>query len=403
MASLAHAQPAPVAAGPAMRPLDRTVAILALLLLAAAALYAGNVVSLKNGALVLVGSLLGVALYHAAFGFTGGWRAFVTERRSASLRAQLLLLALATVLMVPVIAFGEVLGRPVNGFATPIGVPLVAGAFLFGLGMQLGGGCGSGTLFTVGGGSARMVVTLLAFIAGSMLGVAHAPAWSGLPSFGTFSLWQQFGVLPTLALSLLALAGLAYLAARAEQRRTGKLVPLGWSGGATPRLLTGPWPLLWGAVALALLSLVTLLVAGHPWGITGAFALWGAKGLAALGVDVASWDSWSGTGARAQLEGSLFAHPISAMDIGLILGAMIAASLAGRFGPKVDLRLGSLVAAVLGGLLMGYGARMSSGCNIGALLGGIASGSLHGWIWFGTAFLGSLVGIRLRPLFRLNG
>ncbi|HWL72221.1 MAG TPA: YeeE/YedE family protein [Geminicoccus sp.] len=403
MASLAHAQPAPVAAGPAMRPLDRTVAILALLLLAAAALYAGNVVSLKNGALVLVGSLLGVALYHAAFGFTGGWRAFVTERRSASLRAQFLLLALATVLMVPVIAWGEVLGRPVNGFTTPIGIPLVAGAFLFGLGMQLGGGCGSGTLFTVGGGSARMLVTLLAFIAGSMLGVAHAPAWNSLPNLGSFSLWQQFGVLPTLVLSLAALGGLAYLAARAEQRRTGKLAPLGWSGGATPRLLTGPWPLLWGAVALALLSLLTLLVAGHPWGITGAFALWGAKGLAALGVDVAAWDSWSGAGARAQLEGSLFAHPISAMDIGLILGAMIAASLAGRFGPKVDLRLGSLAAAVLGGLLMGYGARMSSGCNIGALLGGIASGSLHGWIWFAMAFLGSLVGIRLRPLFRLNG
>jgi hypothetical protein len=195
---------------------------------------------------------------------------------------------------------------------------------------------------------------------------------------------------------------LAWLAARTERRRTGRLVPLGTLVGKQPRVLTGPWPLLWGAVALALLSLLTLLVAGHPWGITGAFALWGAKALAATGVDVASWSSWSGAGARAQLEGSLFAHPISAMDIGLILGAMLAAALAGRFAPKVDLRPGSLAAAILGGLLMGYGARLSSGCNIGALLGGIASGSLHGWVWFALAFLGSLAGIRLRPLFRLN-
>lgn len=385
-----------------MRPLDRTVAWLAGGLLLVAALYAGNIVSLKNGALVLVGALLGVALYHAAFGFTGGWRAFVREGRSASLRAQLLLLALTTVLLVPVIALGEVFGRPVNGFTVPLSIPLLAGAFLFGLGMQLGGGCGSGTLFTVGGGSARMLVTLLAFIAGSVIGVAQMPAWSGLPSLGGISLWQQFGVLPTLAGTLAVLGGLAWLAARTERRRTGKLVPLGTLAGKQPRFLTGPWPLLWGAVALALLSLLTLLVAGHPWGITGAFALWGAKALAAAGVDVASWSSWSGAGARAQLEGSLFAHPISAMDIGLILGAMLAAALAGRFAPKVDLRPGSLLAAILGGLLMGYGARLSSGCNIGALLGGIASGSLHGWVWFALAFLGSLAGIRLRPLFRLN-
>jgi hypothetical protein len=36
-------------------------------------------------------------------------------------------------------------------------VSVIVGATMFGLGMQLGGGCGSGTLFTVGGGSARMI------------------------------------------------------------------------------------------------------------------------------------------------------------------------------------------------------------------------------------------------------
>jgi uncharacterized membrane protein YedE/YeeE len=30
---------------------------------------------------------------------------------------------------------------------------MVFGAFLFGIGMQLAGGCASGTLFTVGGGA----------------------------------------------------------------------------------------------------------------------------------------------------------------------------------------------------------------------------------------------------------
>ena len=50
----------------------------------------------------------------------------------------------------------------------------------------------------------------------------------------------------------------------------------------------------------------------------------------------------------------------------------------------------------------GLGARIGFGCNIGAFVGGVASGSLHGWIWFAAALGGCAVGIRLRPLFGLS-
>ena len=42
------------------------------------------------------------------------------------------------------------------------------------------------------------------------------------------------------------------------------------------------------------------------------------------------------------------------------------------------------MAAVLGGLFMGYGARLAFGCNIGALFGGIASGK---FTWLGVVFV----------------
>jgi hypothetical protein len=45
---------------------------------------------------------------------------------------------------------------------------------------------------------------------------------------------------------------------------------------------------------------------------------------------------------------------------------------------------------------MGYSARMAFGCNVGAYLGGIASASVHGWVWFALAFAGSIVGVRIR-------
>ena len=67
--------------------------------------------------------------------------------------------------------------------------------------------------------------------------------------------------------------------------------------------------------------------------------------------------------------------------IGIVLGAMLAAALAGRYAPVWRLPMRSLIAAIVGGLLLGYGARLAYGCNIGAYFSGILSGSLHGWLW----------------------
>ncbi len=64
------------------------------------------------------------------------------------------------------------------------------------------------------------------------------------------------------------------------------------------------------------------------------------------------------------------------------------------------MRLGNSLASIIGGLLMGMGA-MYSACNLGGFFDGTASGSLHGWVWMLMALAGSLIGIRLRPLFKL--
>jgi Sulphur transport/AhpC/TSA family len=48
------------------------------------------------------------------------------------------------------------------------------------------------------------------------------------------------------------------------------------------------------------------------------------------------------------------------------------------------------------------GARIAYGCNIGAYFSGIASGSLHDWLWLVAAFIGNIAGTRLRPVFGLS-
>lgn len=84
-------------------------------------------------------------------------------------------------------------------------------------------------------------------------------------------------------------------------------------------------------------------------------------------------------------------------------GALLAAVLARKFAPRFRLPPRQALASVIGGLLLGYGAVMASGCNISAYVGGIASGSLHGWVWIVPALAGNWVGIRLRPAFHLSG
>ena len=87
------------------------------------------------------------------------------------------------------------------------------------------------------------------------------------------------------------------------------------------------------------------------------------------------------------------------MNFGVMLGALAAAGFAGRFAPSLRMPWRSVLAAVVGGLLMGLGARMSTGCNIGAFFSGFASGSLHGLVWLVFAIPGNVIGVRLRPLF----
>ena len=128
---------------------------------------------------------------------------------------------------------------------------------------------------------------------------------------------------------------------------------------------------------LAALNGLTLAIAGHPWSITWGFTLWAAKLAQILGWDPAASPFWSGQFAATALSRGLGRDVTSVMNGGIILGAMMAAGLAGRFAPGFRLPLKSLAAALIGGLMMGYGARIAFGCNIGAFFSGVASTSVH--------------------------
>jgi uncharacterized membrane protein YedE/YeeE len=87
------------------------------------------------------------------------------------------------------------------------------------------------------------------------------------------------------------------------------------------------------------------------------------------------------------------------MNFGMIIGAGLLAAITASFAQQPWPPIRQLIAAIIGGLLMGIGARLAFGCNIGAFLAGISSGSLHGWLWAICALAGSWIGIKIRPYF----
>lgn len=368
------------------------------LALFALVIAAGNIAGQKQALAVLIGGLAGFSLYHASFGFTAAWRRIFAEGRGVGLRYQFLLIVLTCAVSFPLIAY-----TGARGFILPVSMGMLFGSFMFGFGMQFGGGCGSGTLFVAGGGSTRMCITLLFFVIGSVLGTMHLNWWNSIafPQFiqDSFGIGNKFsyGMINNLGpfgafFVLIALLGTIGLwSVWNEKRRHGDLEP----PRKTQSFIKGPWSPLAGAITLAIVGILTLIVVGRPWGVTWAFALWGAKGANALGVDVLSWPFWTGWKANA-IENSVFKDTTSVMNFGIIAGAMAAAGLAAKWRPLFSLSRVEVSTAIFGGLLMGYGARLAYGCNIGAYLGGLVSGSIHGWAWALMAFIGSSLAVLMK-------
>ena len=374
-------------------------AIIAALLLLIGALglalqYGGN-----HALLWGLGAALGYALYRGSFSFAGGFREALADGRGAGLRAQMLMLAILVTVMLPAIQAGTLAGAPVRGIVFPAGVAVVIGAFIFGIGMQLGGGCASGTLYTAGGGNTRMLLTLIFFITGATIAAYDSERWADLPALSATTLPELIGLWAALLGSLAIFLCVALGSRVIEQRRHGSIEPI-FSAPSPDASRRWSWAM--AAIILAALNILTLWAAGRPWVITASFPLWGSRIIAEFGWDEpAFWAFWEDPTRTEAFLRPVLAERSSVMNFVLMLGAFFAAAIAARFSPAWRLPWRHVCASVIGGLLLGYGAVMASGCNISAYVAGIASGSLHGWLWILPGIAGNWVGLRLRPLFRL--
>ena len=159
--------------------------------------------------------------------------------------------------------------------------------------------------------------------------------------------------------------------------------------------LKDAWPYLTGAILLSVFQIVTFAVTGNPWGVSAAFANWGAWIYEFAGDSVDKWYYFASEGAKNTLERGFLNDFASMRNVGIITGALFATLIASGFKFKKFKSARQVFAAILGGLLMGYGARIAQGCNIGAFYSGISSLSLSGWVFGLFLFIGAMIGSKL--------
>jgi uncharacterized membrane protein YedE/YeeE len=141
-----------------------------------------------------------------------------------------------------------------------------------------------------------------------------------------------------------------------------------------------PWPV-WGAAILVATVNVFLFAFDRPWTASDGLRNWGDWALTGLGF-----------APRADLVAP-WLYSGSLLNLGVLFGGLTAALLSREFAIRVPPR-GELVKGAGGGLLMGIGAMLAFGCNIGGFFSAVSALSLSGFGMMLGLGLGAFLGLR---------
>ena len=326
---------------------------------------------------IVIGAIAGFVMHRSDYCVAGMFRDAIMFRHTFMLKVLLLQIVVTMILFEILRQAGALPFYPFPLLGKP-SLANIIGGIVFGIGMVLAGGCVVGTLYKMGAGSVTSSFAFIGLIIGSGLYPEIHPAWATFSKITTLTnavtLPQLLGIHPMIM--VVAVAGPAiFLFCRWQRQHF-------WEKESMVVGYLQPWK---AALILTLLGAVSYVLLGMPIGISTTYTK-----IAAILENLFIPDHVSRVayfnGAPLNVFHQLINTPLHggagpALDsiwdiqfpliIGITGGSTLSAVLLGEFAIRYKVPGKQLFTALLGGAIMGFGARMAAGCNIWHLMGGI--------------------------------
>ena len=406
--------------------LSQTVAgIIIVLALFALGMYVGKL-NAKMPMFLLAGFGLGYALTRSRYGFAGGVKR-IYIRGEGSLTKAIFVLLIITAIIFMGVQWKAQAGGAVPAYLAQQGEKIIPGTqnvyftnlatiiggFIFGVGMMLAGGCGSGTLSDFGEGQGRAFIAFIFFVLFAAPGHWARQVFdrTAVGKIGyRLHIPQAIGYVPALIITIL-LIGLMYwgvLRYEAYRKRTGTYKdPKGdyedfeqplpdtlprtlFSYATYHKLFVERWSFMVGTFVLAAFAVFVMVTTNKPWGVSSPLVTLDVAILQKLGI---TFSPENFGGILKKVNGGLLADGGTVRNIGTFFGCMVAFLLANRFNVDFNFRFTDACYYAVGGAMLGFGSRFAYGCNIGAMYSAITSFSFSGWIFLISMALGGVAGM----------
>ncbi|MGX6977686.1 YeeE/YedE family protein [Vagococcus elongatus] len=390
---------------------------------------------------LIIGLTFGYVLSRSYTGFAGSVNRAYRTGSTKLMRTLMFMFVITSIATAAFLVFAEDI-TSYGLWINPINLGLIVGGVLFGIGMALSSCCASGVMTDIVTDLPRAGVTLIFFGIGVFVGfpLQSTQSWVTTSLFtsetgkkfsqGVFLpdwfKWDGLnGYLGAIVLTMIFAGIVVYLSYRYEQSRINKGTYVGvpservqdrketldvktfsLSNESTiNHVLTKPWTLQQGAFMLTILFVILMAVTKSGWGASTPYGIWVGKLLTVFGVSADSLASFTHQ-APETFTASLLQNGVTVQNIGIMLGTLVFLLTSGQFKETVKsipkLTMNGLAFYSLGGLLMGFGTRLSNGCNVGALYSPIAQFSLSGWIFLIALVAGGILGNKLAKAVNLD-